>query len=103
MCKIIYQKKKLINKISLDIFKKIILLLLKQTLAGKIKLCYKKSAIINQLFLKKILYIYQGYMFKRLRIFYFYLGYKFGNFIFTKKPNVHISFKKLKLHKKKKR
>lgn len=66
---------------------KIFFLILKnQSILGKNQIFFKKNYYIFRILNKNNLYIYNGNKFRNLKIKYFYIGLRFGNFIFTRKP-----------------
>jgi len=80
---------------SKDIFNKVINLKIKKNISN---LIFKKNSFIPSLFLHKKLFIYKGFFFRYLIITKYIINYKFGEFLFTKKP-----FKFIKKNKKIKR
>lgn len=83
---------KFINK---NILKLLILILLNKTLLGKNKIIYKKNNIIFKKFFKNNVYIYKGNNFRNINVNYYYLGYRFGNFLLTRKPFKYINKNKI--------
>ena len=79
-----------INKISVDYFKKILLLKFNYKLKGKNKIIFKKYNKIIKIFLFKNIFIYKGYFYRKLNITKFILNFKYGDFIFTRKPYKYI-------------
>lgn len=78
-----------INKaILLQISKYIINLNKKKTLI------FSKSSIVPQYYFNKSVLIYKGLKFRFIKLSKYHVGYKFGEFIITRKPNIFI--KKIK-------
>jgi len=75
-----------LNFLSKNIFKKILLLRINNTLKGKNKIIFKKSDTIVKTFLNKKLLVYKGCFYRNLYINKFILGFKFGEFAYTRKP-----------------
>ena len=75
-----------LNHISKSTFKKLLILKVENELKGKNRIIFKKSDIIIKNFLNKKLLIYKGCFYRSLIINKFILGYKFGEFAYTRKP-----------------
>lgn len=58
------------------------------------KLRAKRHEKISKCFSKKIVYIYQGRVWVKIKLTKYHVGYKFGEFACTKKPFVFIPKKK---------
>jgi len=67
------------------------------TLTGKNKIFFNKAPRIPQPFLGLSLIIYKGYYFRRLRINYFVIGYRLGEFTMPRKPFKYLIKGKKKL------
>ena len=75
------------------IYKKIFNIVTKK----KIKLfIFSKVSAIPHIFIKKRFAIYKGNLFRKITINKFIVGYKFGEFTFTKKPCIFVPKKKKK-------
>lgn len=81
---------------SKDILNKSIILLSGDNLDGKNKLIFDRSSSIPNLFLGKKLRIHKGQFFRGLLVNKFIVGYKFGEFSYTRKPFKFLSKKKSK-------
>ncbi len=68
------------------ILKCAIFIKVKKPLKGKNKVIFNKSLAIPKLFLGYKFNIYKGFFFRNFYISRFVLGYKFGEFSFTRKP-----------------
>lgn len=87
------------KNLSYEFFKKSIVLMIDLKLFGVMKVCFEKSSILNKFFKYQYIFSYQGQFFINLFINLFMLGYKIGNFLITKKFNIHNSFKKIRVSK----
>jgi ribosomal protein S19 len=65
-------------------------------LNGKNRLIFDRSSTIPSLFLGKKLRIHKGQFFRGLLVNKFVLGYKFGEFSYSRKPFKFLSKKKAK-------
>lgn len=76
------------KKYFLNIFflKRLFLNFKNQKLLGRNQIFFKKNIIIFNKMNKNNIFIYKGNKFRFLSIKYFHLGYRFGNFVFTRKP-----------------
>lgn len=61
-----------------------------QKLLGKNQIFFKKNITIYNKMEKNNLFIYKGNKFRFLLVNYFHIGYKLGNFSFTRKPFKYI-------------
>jgi len=68
------------------VFKCSYLIKIKKQLKNKNKIIFNKSATIPKIFLNNKVNIYKGCFFRSLFINKFILGFKFGEFSFTRKP-----------------
>jgi ribosomal protein S19 len=75
-----------LNLISKNTFKKILILKVNNELKGKNKIVFKKSDVITKNFLNNKMLIYKGCFYRSLIISKFILGYRFGEFAYTRKP-----------------
>jgi len=75
-----------LNYINKNLFKKLLLLKINNELKGKNKIIFKKSDIIIKTFLNNKFLIYKGCFYRNLFINKFILGFKFGEFAYTRKP-----------------
>jgi ribosomal protein S19 len=57
-----------------------------KSLFGKNQIFFKKNILISKNFKKNSLFIYKGNKFRFIKINYFHIGLKLGNFVFTRKP-----------------
>jgi ribosomal protein S19 len=87
------------SSLSYEFFKKSITLIIDMKLFGVMKVCFEKSSFINNFFKQQHLFVYQGRFFINILINLFMVGGRIGNFIVTKKFNIHNSFKKIKVSK----
>jgi len=82
------------KKFSKSILKKILFLKLNTSSNYKNFIFFNKSSTIPQCFIKSILRIYKGNLFKSLTIDKFNTHLKLGLFVFTRKPHTFINKKK---------
>ena len=87
------------NSLSYEFFKKSITLMIDLKLFGVMKVCFEKSSFLNNFFKQQHLFVYQGGFFTSIFVNLFMIGQRIGNFIVTKKFNIHNSFKKIKVSK----
>lgn len=76
------------KSILLHIGKQIINLNKKKTLI------FSKSSVVPHYYYNKSVLIYKGLKFRYLKLSKYHVGYKFGEFVLTRKPNIFI--KKIK-------
>ena len=88
------EKKEKIKSFKKFFFKKIILLNLKNSISLKHKVVFCKTCYIFSNFKGYFFYIYNGNSFRKILINQFFLSFKFGNFVFTKKPFKYLIKKK---------
>lgn len=72
--------------ISASLLKKILIIKTSDKISGKNKIIFKKSDIILKNFISIKLLIYKGYFYRNININKFIIGYKFGEFAYTRKP-----------------
>lgn len=72
--------------LSKDNYKKILILYQNKTLIGRNKIIFNKSSTIVNKFKNNDIYVYKGNKFRILNINIFNVGFKFGNFSYTRKP-----------------
>ena len=87
------------KSLSYEFFKKSILLVVDLKLLRVMKVCFEKSSFINKFFKYQYIFAYQGKFFINIFINFFMIGQRVGNFLITKKFNIHNSFKKIRLSK----
>lgn len=85
--------------ISYECFKKSLVSLVELKLFGTLKVCFKKNSFLNKFLLNQYIFVYKGNFFINFIINLFMVGGRIGNFIVTKKFNLHNSFKKIRLSK----
>lgn len=76
------------NKFSSNSFKKVLLIKVSKfsVLKGKNKIIFSKSDLIIKNFYNINFLIYKGCFYRKLLINKFIMGYKFGEFSYTRKP-----------------
>lgn len=75
-----------LNYSSKNLFKKILILKINNELKGRNKIIFKKSDRITSNFNNKQLLVYKGCFYRNLIVNKFILGYRFGEFSYTRKP-----------------
>ena len=76
-------KKIVFNK---ELVNKNMLLIVDNNLLGKNKIIFSKFLKINSKFLNTVCYIYKGCFYRKLKIYKYILGFRFGEFCYTRKP-----------------
>jgi len=77
-----------------SVFKKIFYVKTLDSLLKKESIIFNKSCVIPKSFKNFTLKIYKGNIFRIFSIDKFNIGFKFGNFVFTRKPHTFIKKKK---------
>ena len=95
------EKLNLKNVCSIDLYKKLFFFFFFNILFGKNSIIFLKFSFINKILLNRFFYIYKGNNFRLLKILKFQLNFRFGAFVFTRKPFKYL--KKIKKDLKKKR
>lgn len=72
--------------ISKSLYKRLLLLKIYNNLSGKYSIIFKKFDKIVMTLNKQKLYIYKGYSYRPLKITKFVCNYRFGEFVYTRKP-----------------
>ena len=80
----------------ISLIKKYFLFIKNQQFVGKHQIFLKKNYFFFKNFYRKNIFIYNGNKFRLLKINYFHLGLRLGNFVFTRKPFKYIIKKKSK-------
>lgn len=90
-------EKKKLNLLFLDrfYFKILILLNINKLIFGKNKIIYKKNNFIFKKLINQNFFVFKGNNFRLLKINFFNLRYRFGNFTLTRKPFKYINKSKL--------
>jgi ribosomal protein S19 len=77
-------------KINNFLFKKLLKLVSSNMLLGKNQIFFKKNCYITKKICNNNVYVYKGNKFRLIKLNFFYVGYYFGNFTFTRKPFKYI-------------
>ncbi len=75
---------------SKNVLKCAIFIKIKKQIKGKNRVIFNKSSVIPKIFLGYKFNIYKGFFFRNFYVSRFVLGYKFGEFSFTRKPFKYI-------------
>jgi ribosomal protein S19 len=75
-----------LNNVDKSMFKKILLLKVNNKLSGYNRIVFKKSNIVTKYFVNHKLLVYKGCFYRSFIITRFLLGYRFGEFAYTRKP-----------------
>lgn len=74
------------NKLDKGIFKRVLLVKLNGKLSGRNRIIFRKSTKIVTPFLTYTFLVFKGCFYRNICISKFLLGFKFGEFSYTRKP-----------------